>query len=245
MANSLYDRIGIGYTAKRAPDPSVAQAIRNGLGNAGSTLNVGAGTGSYEPNDRFVVAIETSAVMIAQRPDDSAPVVQALASALPIQTSSFDASLAVLTIHHWNDRRTGLQELKRVSGDRVVVLTWDPGFAGFWLTDYFPEILEIDRSIFPTIAELEEILGTVVVNEVPISHDCQDGFLGAYWRRPQIYLDPEVRSCMSTFSKISGVEHGVDKLLCDLADGAWKERYGQLLVEDTMDLGYRLVVAAA
>ena len=165
-------------------------------------VNVGAGAGSYEPSDKRVVAVEPSRVMINQRSSVSSPVVQATALALPFSDRSFDASLAILTIHHWEDQRQGMSELCRVSRQRAVIFTWDPNFDDFWLTDYLPEILEIDRQNFPSLDFFGEF-GEVTVQRVPIPKDCADGFLCAFWNRPQAYLDSDVRAGMSTFSKLS------------------------------------------
>jgi SAM-dependent methyltransferase len=240
----LYDDIGRGYRGQRRPDPRVAAAIAQALGEAATVVNVGAGTGSYEPSDRRVVAVEPSAAMIAQRPPGSAPVVQASALALPLPDRSFAAALAVLTVHHWPDRARGLAELARVARERVVLFTWDPATPGFWLVDeYFPEIWAIDRPIFPTLDELRRVLGTVEVRPVPVPADCTDGFLGAYWRRPTAYLDPVVRSAMSTFAKLRDADGGIARLRADLADGSWHRRHADLLDRSELDLGYRLVAA--
>jgi len=240
----LYDTIGIGYRALRRPDPRIAAAIVGALGPAASLVNVGAGAGSYEPTDRRVVAVEPSREMIRQRPAGAAPVVQASATALPFRAGAFDAALAVLTVHHWPDRAQGLAELRRVARDRVVILTWEPDAARFWLIeDYFPELLAVDRAIFSTRDEMERDLGAVEWRPVPIPHDCVDGFLGAYWRRPHAYLDPAVRGAISTFSKIGDVERGLSRLHQDLDDGTWTRRHGSLLTRAQLDLGYRLVVA--
>jgi len=221
----LYDAIGVGYGRYRRPDPRIAAAIADALGAAESVLNVGAGAGSYEPRDRTVVAVEPSRAMIRQRPAGSAPVVQASATHLPFGDAAFAATLAVLTLHHWPDRSRGLAELSRVTRQRVVILTWDPAVSGFWLLDdYFPEIGVIDRPIFPAIDELERALGSVECRPLLIPHDCTDGFLGAYWRRPEAYLDPGVRGAISTFSKIGDVEPGVARLRRDLDDGTWWSR---------------------
>jgi SAM-dependent methyltransferase len=240
----LYDRIGPGYRAYRRPDPRVAAAIDAALGEAATVVNVGAGAGSYEPAGRAVVAIEPAAAMIAQRAAGSAPVVQASATHLPFGDATFDAALAVLTVHHWPDRPRGLAELARVTRARVVLLTWDPATPDFWLVDeYFPQIWAIDRPIFPTVAELRNALGTIEARPLPVPHDCTDGFLGAYWRRPEAYLDPGVRGAISTFSKIRDVERGLGRLRRDLADGTWLRRHADLLARAELDLGYRLVIA--
>jgi len=242
---ALYDTIGVGYRELRRPDPRLAAVVRAGLGDARSVLNVGAGAGSYEPGAEAhdVLAVELSAEMIAQRGPESAPVVQASATALPIATDSFDACLAILTVHHWPDRGRGLEELRRVARGPVVLLTWDPAALGFWLTDYFPDILDIDRRIFPDAAELERHLGRLDQRPVPIPADCTDGFLGAYWRRPEAYLRDAVRAVISTFHKLDDPAPGLARLASDLATGAWHERYGDVLERTELDLGYRLVVA--
>ena len=240
----LYDTIGIGYRALRRPDPRIAAAIVSALGPALSVVNVGAGAGSYEPADRRVVAVELSREMIRQRPAGAAPVLQASATALPFRGSAFDAALAVLTVHHWPDRAQGLAELRRVARGRVVILTWEPDAASFWLTEeYFPELVVIDRGIFPTRDELERSLGPVELLPLPIPHDCVDGFLGAYWRRPRAYLDAAVRGAISTFSKLADVEPGLERLRRDLDDGTCTRRHGPLLARADLDLGYRLVIA--
>ncbi len=245
VMQALYDQIGCGYANIRKPDVRIAKAIRRALGDRGSVVNVGAGAGSYEPLDRHVVAVEPSTTMIAQRPAGSAPVVQANAVSLPFINDSFDAGLAILTVHHWPDRMRGLLELQRVSRHRVVVLTWDPASPGFWLTDYLPEILDIDRPLFPAISDFERALGPTRVETLPIPHDCTDGFLGAYWRRPDAYLDQRVRGAISTFSKLSDPGPSLERLNKDLESGTWRQRYGGLLTKTELDLGYRLIVAGA
>ena len=239
----LYDSIGRGYAKVRRPDPRIATAILRGLGDSRSVVNVGAGTGAYEPSDRTVIAVEPSATMTAQRPPGSAPVVRATATALPFRNASFDAALAVLTVHHWPDKALGLAELLRVARRRVVVLTWDAASPAFWLTDYFPELLHLDRPSFPTVRDFERVLGPVSVTPIPVPHDCSDGFLGAHWRRPAAYLDARVRAAISTFSKLSGLESGLARLRADLASDAWQAKYGELLEKTELDLGYRLIVA--
>ena len=203
---------------------------------------MGAGAGSYEPRDRKLVAVELSEVMIRQRPAEAGPAVRASAMDLPFADDRFDASLAILTLHHWPDFRRGLDELRRVARDRVVVLTFDTAVGGFWLMDYFPDILELDRQTMPPLADVAERLGGARVQGVPVPHDCTDGFLGAYWRRPHAYLEAEVRAAMSAFPRIRGVAEGVERLRADLASGEWERRYGALLDRTEIDLGYRLVV---
>jgi SAM-dependent methyltransferase len=239
----LYDTLGHGYRQLRQQDPRIAARILRALGDSTSVVNVGAGAGSYEPRDRKLIAVEPSMVMIRQRASNAAPVVRASATHLPFRDASFDASLAVLTIHHWPDLPRGLQELRRVARQTVVILTFDTSVGGFWLTDYFPAMPAIDRQSMPSIAEIQRHLGSITVFDVPIPHDCMDGFLGAYWRRPQAYLHANIRSAISIFSKIDNVEAGLAALQADLDSGAWHHRYRHLLHRAELDLGYRLVVA--
>lgn len=244
---ALYDKIGTGYAAYRRPDPRIASAIHAALGGAASVVNVGAGTGSYEPRDRTVIAVEPSDVMIRQRPIGSAPCLRGAAEALPLETNSVDAALAVLTSHHWADLEAGLREMARVARRKIVMLTWMPDEIPFWLTeDYFPEILAHDRTIFPTAAALtekfERLVGPVRIEPVPVPHDCTDGFLCAYWRRPESYLDAGARVAISSFARFDA-EPGLTKLRDDLASGRWTQRNGTLLHLDTLDVGYRLVRA--
>lgn len=242
-----YDRLGVDYASTRRPDPRIAAKIREALDGSASIANVGAGTGSYEPQDRRVIAVEPSRVMLRQRSPGSAPAVQAQAEDLPLRDGAVDAALAILTIHHWADRRRGLAELGRVARRRVVLLTWDPEvFAHFWLVrEYLPCIRDIDRPRETSIRDLTSALNTDQVVAVPIPHDCADGFLGAFWRRPQAYLDPRVRAGMSVFPLMSRRDRddGLAQLAADLDSGAWAHNHRDLLAAEELDLGYRLIVA--
>jgi SAM-dependent methyltransferase len=237
-----YDRIGASYRRTRREDPRLASRIIEALGDAETVVNVGAGTGSYETKDRLIVAVEPSPTMIRQRPQDAAPVVQAPAECLPFEDKVFSAGLAILTIHHWPDRFAGLRKLSRVVRDRVVLVTWDPESEGFWLVKhYFPEFVEADRKKMPTMAELRHVFDDVEVRPVPIPHDCVDGFLGAYWRRPAAYLRSEIRDGISSFATCSDLS-ALKRLEEDLNSGDWERRYVGILEKDELDIGYRLVV---
>lgn len=241
--DAKYDTIGINYSELRRPDPRIAAAIHHALGDAETVLNVGAGAGSYEPANRRVTAIEPSLEMIAQRGPGAAPAIQGRAEELPFGDDSFDASMAVLTVHHWTDKAKGLGEMRRVTRGPVVILTFDPAHRGAWLPDYLPELIALDEAQMPNMADYERWLGEVEVIPVPVPHDCTDGFLYAYWRRPAAYLDPRIRSGSSSFWAIDNAEEGLERLRRDLESGAWERRYSHLLTLDALDLGYRLVVA--
>lgn len=246
MPAALYDTIGRGYTATRRADPRIARAIRTALGDAQTVVNVGAGAGSYEPRDLRVTAVEPSAGMIRQRPPGSAPVVRAAAEHLPFADRAFDAALAVLTVHHWRDRALGLAELARVARRRVVIMTWDPACReAFWLTRYLPAIVDLDVARFPELGDIARVFAAVDAAPLPIPHDCEDGFLGAYWRRPHAYLEADVRRGVSAFAQLPPdiVDAGIARLAADLESGRWDATFGALRAIDSADLGYRLVVA--
>jgi SAM-dependent methyltransferase len=240
-----YDTIGRGYIRFRRPDPRIAAAIDEALGDAATVLDVGSGTGSYEPQPRRVVAIEPSRTMIDQRPHDAAPVVQGVAEHLPFPDASFDAALAVLTTHHWPDHLAGLADLARVS-ERQVILTWDPQiFARFWLVaDYLPEIAAHEARL-ATLGAVTDALNVTDVRPIPVPADCTDGFCGAYWQRPATYLNADARRAISAFArcKPADVARAMTRLEDDLASGRWTRRYRRLTTIDTLDLGYRLVIS--
>ena len=238
-----YDTIGLNYSALRQPDARIASSIHAALGEHQSVLNVGAGAGSYEPKDREMTAVEPSAEMIAQRTASKATVVQGSAENLPFENGAFDAVMAVLTVHHWTDQAKGMAEMRRVSRGPIVILTYDPAFRDLWLFDYFPELAALDEGQMPRLDAYPDWLGPVEVSPVLVPHDCTDGFLAAYWRRPSAYLDTRVRAAMSSFWKIGDVTPGLDRLQRDLDRGNWNERYGDVLKLDERDCGYRLVVA--
>ncbi len=180
--------------------------------------------------------------MIRQRPAAAAPAVQARAACLPLDDGCADIAMAILTVHHWDERARSFAELARIARRRIVFLTWDPDAPGFWLTDdYFPALQEQDRMDFPALAEFRHAYGRIDATPISIPHDCADGFAAAYWRRPCAFLDPAVRAATSTFSKIAAVESGVARLRRDLETGAWSRRYGHLQERDALDVGYRLI----
>lgn len=247
LMETTYDRVGRGYTLTRQPDARIAAMITEALGDVRTVVNVGAGAGSYEPRQMTVVAVDPSIEMIRQRPIGSAPAVLARAESLPFRSRSFDAALAILTIHHWTSIADGVAELKRVANLRVVILTCDPECDNrFWLAShYLPEIIDLDRRQLPTIEQLAALLGEVEIREVPIPQDCKDGFQGAFWQKPEAYLDARIRRGISTFAKLPAdtVDRGLTRLSDDLRSGRWEKLFGHLRTLDSIDLGYRLIIA--
>lgn len=241
---AAYDRLGVDYRNVRRPDPRLATLIEEALGDAETVLNVGAGTGSYEPADRQVVAIEPSEVMLAQHSGSRR--VQGEAECLPFLDISFDAAMAILTVHHWQDLMRGLMELKRVAG-RQVIFTWDPDHdRRLWIaTEYVPAIIAMEAGRFATVSRIVEMLDAHTVHRFEMPHDFTDGFQAAFWRRPEAYLDPQIRAASSTFASLPSelVEPGIAKLRRDLKSGVWAREHSDLLGLDSVDYGYRVIVA--
>ena len=242
----LYDTIGAAYTVTRRTEPRIAAKIWAALGEARTVLNVGAGTGSYEPPGRDVTAVEPSAVMRSQRPPGAAPCVAAVAESLPFEDRSFDAAMAFATVHHWQDPIAGLREMRRVAR-RVVVFTHDSIDTGwrrrFWLTrDYLPEVADLVAGR-PSLSEQARAI-RARIEPVPIPWDCADGFFEAYWRRPEAYLDEPVRRGVSVWARVGpeAEQRALRSLRDDLASGRWAERNRDLVALDAAELGLRLLV---
>jgi len=246
MPAPIYDTIGRGYTRYRQPDPRWGTQINAALGDARTVINVGAGSGSYEPTDRQVVAVEPSGAMIDQRPPGSAPAILGNAEPLPFADAAFDAAMALLTVHHWPDAGAGLSELQRVS-KRQVVLTWDPALFAermWFVREYLPAVFDRESGL-ATLDTISEHLDVERVEVLPVAADCTDGVLGAYWARPEAFLDPDVRSAISGMVLLDQalVDTAIERLRTDLDSGRWERDHPELLASIELDLGYRLVVA--
>ena len=244
---AVYDEIGRTYARTRQADPRIAARIAAALGDADSVLNVGAGSGNYEPTDRRVIALEPSMTMIRQRPVGAAPVVRGVAGDLPFVDRSFDVAMGTLTLHHWPDLGAGLAEVRRVSRRQVFMLFDGLVRDGYWLIDdYFPAVWDLDSERqAPTVAMLDEHLDVLRVEVLMIPSDCTDGFGCAYWNRPEAHLDPVVLAGMSWSSQLAPevLAEGVEHLRDDLETGRWDERYGHLRSMTEADYGYKLVIA--
>jgi len=248
VTSPVYDTIGQGYVAHRRPDPRWAAVVAEHLGiHAGDlVVNVGAGSGSYEPTHCAVVAIEPSRVMVAQRPRGAAPAVRASASALPLRSGSAELALAILTVHHWDDPAAGLAELCRVAPRRVVLAIDFELHSRFWLLEeYLPEVGDYVRRCSPGSDEIAAAIGATTSVPLIVPRDMVDGVLGAYWCRPEAYLDPAVRANASglALANPAVIAGGIGRLEADLGSGAWRDGHADLLERDAVDLGYRLLVA--
>jgi SAM-dependent methyltransferase len=245
VSQPAYNRMGVNYSDFRRPDPRIAAVIWEALGNASSVVNVGAGTGSYEPTDREVIAVEPSPVMRAQRPAGAVPALEGVAESLPLDNKSVDAAMGVLTIHHWRDVDAGLAEMRRVARHRIVLLTLDPGaIEEVWIVkDYFPEAGVLDHEVLPSMAALRTKLPRASIETVPGPRDCLDRFSIALWDRPEMILDPEVRRAASTWHRMPPevTERGLRRLRDELESGRWDEKYGHLRSQSELDIGLRLV----
>jgi SAM-dependent methyltransferase len=246
LSGTLYNERAADYAAMRRPDPRIAAAIDDALGDAETVVNVGAGTGSYEPGRSRVTAVEPSAEMISRRPAGSAPAVRAPAEALPFDDDSFDAAMAVLTVHHWPDLDRGLEEMRRVARSRIVLVTFDPEpLRGLWLVrDYFPAIAGAHADRVGTRA-LAAKLPAAGARVLPVPRDCTDLFFAALWARPEMLLDADVVRPMWVWQKLPETvrEEGRERLAADLESGAWEARNGHLRREAELDVGLRLLVS--
>lgn len=242
-----YEATGGGYARIRQPDPRIAAQIHAALGDARTVVNVGAGSGSYEPTDRTVIPIEPSATMRAQRPAHLAPAIDGTADAIPLEDDAADAAMATVTIHQWPDLEAGLREMRRVARGPVVILTFDPAaIADLWLVDYTPSVLHAEAQRQPALDRITAALGgTARIEPVDVPLDCTDGFIQAYYGRPEALTDPTIRAAQSSwsFGDADDVTRGVQRLAADLASGAWDERYGHLRTQPNYAGSLRLVVA--
>ena len=242
-----YDSRGHGYARHRRPDPRIQAMVHEAFGAARTVLNVGAGAGSYEPTDREVIAVEPSATMRAQRPAHLPPAIDAIAEALPLADQSVDASMASVTVHQWRDLAKGLGELRRVTRGAIVILTFDgDALERFWLADYAPEIIAVERLRYPAIDTIRALLGgDTSVRTVPIPVDCVDGVTEAYYARPELFLDPAVRASQSAWAFVAeeAQQRIIRTLRDDLASGAWDRRYGHLRNQPTFAGSMRLIVS--
>jgi SAM-dependent methyltransferase len=240
-----YDTNGQGYAAMRRPDPRIASAIHARLGAAQTVLNIGAGTGSYEPGDRYVLALEPSATMRAQRPAGAAPALIGTAENLPFDDLSFDAVMAVMTLHQWPDLAKGMAEMRRVARGPVVVVAADgPHLARFWLNDYAPELLATEKRRYPALDVIAGGIGArATIENIAIPIDCTDGLCEAFYARPERLLDPAVRRAQSSWAFLApGIEERfVATLTADLASGTWDTKHGHWRTEPTFNGSLRLI----
>ncbi len=237
-----YDDIGINYAQKRKSDPRIAAQILDRLKDAKSILNIGAGAGSYEPKNVNLIALEPSMEMINQRPPNSHPVVQGVVESLPFPDHSFSHALTILSIHHWQNRELAFSEINRVATERFVAVSWNPEAEPFWLTrDYFPEIIELDRTIFPNNKEFENYFDDIEISPLLIPEDCTDGFLAAYWKRPEAYLDVMVRNSISSFSNLNNISETLAKLESDIESKRWYDTNQSILTQSALDAGYIII----
>lgn len=248
MTGERYDAIGRTYATTRIEDPRIAAQIHAALAGCRSIVNVGAGTGNYEPRDATVIAVEPSPVMLAQRSGRSPLVIRGAAEHLPLPGGAVDAAMAILTLHHWSDLDTGLRELRRVA-PRQVVFYFEP-FAtrDVWMLDYFPEAAALPTEVdAPGLPEISAVLHVREVQPILVPRDCVDGFGAAFWCRPEAYLDPVVQAGMSWTALLDPdlLAAGNRRLAADLESGAWRERYAHLLELEAFDAGYRLAICGS
>jgi ubiquinone/menaquinone biosynthesis C-methylase UbiE len=247
MSRPAYDELGVNYPDFRRADPRIEARIWAALGDARSVVNIGAGTGSYEPRDREVIAVEPSPLMIAKRPAGAASAIEGVAEALPLDNRSFDAAMATLTVHHWSNLGKGLTEMRRVARKRIVLLTIDAEKnAEIWtLAEYFPEAMALEEEAMPSIASLEANLPGAVIETVPMPSRCRDEFTSALWDRPEMFLEPATLRASSLWHRLDPaiIKRGQERLRADLDSGRWDGRHGHLRTLPELDIGLRLIRA--
>jgi len=241
-----YDGSKVDYVSYRQTDPVIEAQIHRALGDAQTILNVGGGAGSYEPVDRYVVAIEPSVEMRRKR-STTRPAVIGSAEQLPFDDKSFDASMAIFTIHHWKDLRRGLEEMRRVTRGPVVIVSCDPlRLYDFWMVEYGKEVLDIEARRYPAIDTVKGCFGEdTMVTSVSIPRDCRDGFQEAYYARPERLLDDHVRAAQSAWGFLSkDVEQDiVHRLRTALRDGSWDRQFGHFRTAPTFEGSLRLIIS--
>ncbi|MGH9080629.1 MAG: class I SAM-dependent methyltransferase [Acidimicrobiales bacterium] len=241
-----YEANGPGYALRRRADPRIERLVHEALGSARSVVNVGAGAGSYEPETVAVTAVEPSATMRSQRPRGHGPAIEAVAEDLPFAEGSFDAAMAMVTVHQWYSPDRGLRELRRVSRGRIVILTFDgDALGGFWLAQYAPDLIEAERGRYPAIDRICALLGGgAMVTSVPIPIDCTDGFTEAYYARPELILERDLRASQSAWGFVTpeAGEQAVDRLRKDLESGRWDRQFGHLRGQPTYEGSLRLII---
>jgi ubiquinone/menaquinone biosynthesis C-methylase UbiE len=256
----VYDHaLGQSYTTTRRADPRITDAIIRllALPPGAVVADLGAGTGNYAralaERGYRIMAVEPSAVMRAQAAVHPGVVwLPAAAEAIPLPDRSVDAVINLLSFHHYADPAGALQEMARIVGEGpILLLTFDAPLSDrFWFADYFPSIWTAAFALFPSLDQLAWQIAVLTDREVtsepfPLPHDLQDLFLGAGWRRPELYLDPTIRANMSAFAAADPerVRAGLTRLAEDLESGRWQHRHGAVLAREAMDLGYRFLVA--
>ena len=243
-----YDTHGQKYSGQRKTDPRIAAFIHKALADSETVINIGAGSGSYEPEDKYLIAVEPSIIMRTQRiANGKIPAINAKADSLPFDDRSFDAAMAMVTVHHWPDIEKGISEIRRVTKKRFVIMTFDPdALDDFWNVNYFPQLIEIERARYPSITRLQKALSAKTeVIKIPIPLDCVDGFQETYYGRPEAFLEKEVRMAQSAWGFLPAdlEKKYLQNLSNDLQSGAWDKKFGHFRTQPNFTGALRLIVA--
>jgi ubiquinone/menaquinone biosynthesis C-methylase UbiE len=255
----VYDHIGTGYTKHRCADPRIVEKIVSILGLSPPAIlaDIGAGTGNYSralADIGFQIeAVEPSEAMRQQAaPHDAVRWHSGTAEQILLPDHSVDGVICILAAHHFSALPSAVEEMVRICPSGPIVwFTFDHTQAGFpWLSDYFPAIWENTFKVFPPVEDVNRLFETyahrrVEVISYPIPHDLQDCFMAAGWQRPEMYLDPNVRACMSGFAlaEPETLKEGLIRLQRDIDTGTWRRKYRNLLDLDAIDWGYRFLRA--
>lgn len=241
MNETTYDEIGATYNGTRQADLYLTGRLLDLLQPAPDKLylDIGCGTGNYTialaDKDVNFYGVEPSETMLQEARSRHKKItwLQGTAENIPVVNNLFDAAIATLTIHHWNDLNKSFSELHRVLKDngKIVLFTSTPEqMEGYWLNHYFPEMLKKAASQMPSFAIIEQacmVNGFEIKNteEYNIQDDLQDRFLYIGKNNPELYFDENIRSGISAFAALANedeTQSGLLKLRADLQNGTFK-----------------------
>jgi ubiquinone/menaquinone biosynthesis C-methylase UbiE len=237
-ATSKYDKIGMGYNKTRTADPYLLGRMHDllGLNESQILLDIGCGSGNYTialaQKGLLCIGVDPSEHMLdlAQKRDQSIKWIKGHAERIPLIDNSVDAVLASLTLHHWSDLLLGFKEIRRVmhqTGRIVIFSSTSEQMSSYWLNHYFPQMLQQSIKQMPSIHAIREALQAnnfviTLEEKYEVKPDLQDKFLYVGKSQPHLYLDPQIRNGISSFSDLalkSEVSEGLARLQNDIESG--------------------------
>lgn len=234
-----YDRIGIGYDATRRADLRIAAILARLLEPRPGAryLDAACGTGNYTRAVKALgldmTGVDQSETMLAVARAKATDIGwhQGDVTALPFADGTFAGAMCTMAVHHFTDRARAFAEITRViraPGSLVILTSLPEQLRGYWLNAYFPDALRRSAEQMPKYDAMETLLASCglrldVAEPWSVPRDPVDLFLYSGKHNPHLYLDPNVRSGISTFASLAEpaeVEQGVARLEQDIASGA-------------------------